>query len=318
MNRPELSPEKKALLKQRLGVTAQKCVPGPVIPRRTNQDPVPLSFAQRQMWVIDQMTPGNPAYNLPVGYRIKGPLDITALGNAFNELIKRHEALRTTFAGSDGEPLQVIHPEHKIEIKITKLDQLAGEEREQKLQALASGESIRSFDLTRLPLIHVSLYQLGETEHVLIINAHHIVVDGMSMGLLLGELDRLYRDFAGGRVPDLPNLALQYADFAAWQKQTVVKGTYAAQVEFWRRQLHGTLPVLELPCDQPRPAIQSFRGSNVFFNIPERLAQDLRSLAEREKCTPFMAVYAAFQVLLQRYSNAEDIIIGTTLTSRTP
>src|SRR6185503_17210233 len=208
----------------------------PAIPIRPNPDSAPLSFSQSQMWVIDRMTPGNPAYNLPVGFRMNGQLDVTALENAFNEIIKRHEALRTTFTVSNGDPLQLIHPELKINIKVTDLGHLTGEEREKTLQALVSEESVGSFDLTRLPLIRVSLYQLGDTEHVIVINAHHIVVDGLSIELMLDELDTFYRAFNRGETPHPPVLTAQYADFALWQSQTIAKGSYASQVEFWRRQ----------------------------------------------------------------------------------
>ena len=306
------------LLEQRLKGAARRQAESRVIPKRPNPDSAPLSFAQRQMWVIDQMTPGNPAYDLPVGYRIKGRLDATALENGFNEIIKRHEALRTTFTLSDGEPLQLIHPEHKIKINITKLDHLSGEEQENRLQALASEESVRSFDLTRLPLIRVSLFQLGETERVLVINAHHIVVDGLSIGLMLDELNTFYRIFTGSGDPHPSDLTVQYADFALWQRQAITNGSYASQVEFSRSQLHGKLPVLELPCDRPRPTFQSFEGSNVFFELPQTLVQEVSSLGAREECTFFMTVLAAFQVILQRYSGAEDILIGTPITGRTP
>jgi hypothetical protein len=246
------------------------------IPRRPNREAAPLSFAQRQMWVIDQLTPGNPAYNLPIGYRLGGSLDVTALEDSFNAIIKRHEGLRTTFAVEDGEPRQLIHPELTIRIAVTELDRLTREEREGRLQELASEESVRSFDLSRLPLIRVSLFKLGDAQHVLIINCHHIVADGTSIGLLLDELDTFYRAFTGGGDPRPRDLAVQYADFALWQRQALAhEAAYARQIEFWRKQLGGALPVLELPGDKPRPALQSFKGSNVFFagaglEIPER------------------------------------------------
>jgi len=312
-----LSPVKQALLEQRLKRASHGSVGRPEIPLRPDRDSAPLSFAQLQMWVIDQMTPGNPAYNQPFGYRLRGPLDSTALEDSFNEVIKRHEGLRTTFAIKDGEPLQLIHPELKITIKVTALDRLAGEERENRLQVLASEESVKSFDLSRLPLIRVSLFKLGEAEHVLIINLHHIVADGLSIAPLLNELDTFYRGFTEGGEPRLPELGVQVGDFALWQRQTNAnEAAHAKRIEFWRKQLGGTLPVLELPRDRPRPAFQSFNGSNVFFNIPTALAQDLRSLGAREGCTFFMTVLAAFQVLLKRYSGAEDIVIGTPIAAR--
>src|SRR5205814_7913150 len=204
-----LSPVKQALLEQRWKRASRELVRRPEIPIRPNRGSAPLSFTQRQMWVIDQMTPGNPAYNLPYGFRLRGPLKLTALEDSLNEVIKRHEALRTTFAAKDEEPLQLIHPELKIKINVTELDHVAGEERENRLQALASEESVKSFDLSRLPLIRVSLFKLAEAEHVLIVNLHHIVADGLSVGRLLEELDVFYRAFTEGSEPRVPELAVQ-------------------------------------------------------------------------------------------------------------
>jgi len=276
-----------------------------------------MSSAQRQMWVIDRTTPGNPAYNVPVGYRIKGALDVAALEDGFNHIIKRHEVLRTTFVVKDGDLRQVIHPALTITITVTELDHLPGEAREDRLQALASEESVKSFDLARLPLIRVSLFKLGDAEHVLIVNCHHIVVDGLSIGLMLDELDRFYRACTGGADHRPPDLDVQYADFAQWQQQALTnEAAYGNQIEFWRKQLGRELPVLELPGDLPRPALQSFKGSNVFFNIPTSLAEELRLLGAREGCTLFMTLLAAFQVLLQRHSGADDIVIGTPIGAR--
>src|SRR5439155_19951975 len=278
MNLPTLSPEKKALLEQRLGVAAHKLHKGSVICKRPDRNTAPLSFAQRQVWIIDQMMPGNPAYNVPHGYRLRGPLDLRALEASFNEVLKRHEALRTTFVTQAGEPEQHIHPELTIAINVAELDHLPAEEREDRLQALASEESIKSFDLSVLPLIRASLFKLAQAEHVLIINVHHIVADGLSTTLLLNELDAFYRAFAGSDEPRLSELTVQYGDFALWQQQAFAnEAAYARQLEFWREQLDGTLPVLELPADRPRPTLQSFDGSNVFFNIPKNLVQDLKS-----------------------------------------
>jgi len=271
------------------------------------------------MWVIDQMAPGNSAYNLSIGYRLRGSLDATTLEDSFNEVIKRHEGLRTTFGVKDEEPLQFIHPDLRIKLNVTDLEHLAGEVRESRLQARASEISVTPFDLSRLPLIRVFLFKLGESEHVLVINLHHIVADGLSIGLMLAELDTFYRAFTGGGDLHVPALAVQYADFALWQRQTMAnEAAYANQIEFWRKQLGGNLPVLELPRDRPRPALQSFKGSNVFFNIPQALAQDLRLLGAREGCTSFMTILAAFEVLLQRYSGADDIVIGTPVSARSP
>jgi amino acid adenylation domain-containing protein len=311
-----LSPEKQFLLKKRLAATEKKSTAeGLVTPRRQNRDFAPLSFSQLQMWVIDRMTPGNPAYNLPVGYRLRGPLNPAALEDSFNEVIRRHEILRTTFTVENDEPLQCIQPECKIRINFAELDPAAAESR---LQLLAAEEALKSFDLSRLPLIRVSLFRLGEAEHVLIINLHHIVVDGISIGLILDEVDIFYRALTSGRDPHPPDLSLQYADFALWQRQAVDDAAYADQLRFWRKQLSGELPALELPADFPRPLLQSFKGSNVFLNLPQTLVRSLTSLGAREGCTFFMTVLAAFQVLLHRYSGAEEIVIGTPVALRDP
>jgi len=314
-----LSPVKQALLEQRLKGVSHARVSGREIPKRPNRDSAPLSFTQHQMWLIDQITPGNPAYNMPCGYRIKGALDVTALEASFNKVIKRHEVLRTTFIVKDGDPFQLIHPALTIKITFTQLDHLPGAEREDRLQALASEESVKSFDLSRLPLIRVSLFKLGEAEHVLVINLHHIVADGLSIGRLLNELDTFYRSFTEGCDPCPTELAVQYGDFALWQRQSLAnEAAYANQIELWRKQLGGGLPVLELPTDMPRPALQSFKGSNIFFKVPTSLAEDLRLLGAREGCTFFMTLLAAFQVLLQRYTGADDMVIGTPVGARIP
>ena len=314
-----LSAVKQALLERRWKRGSQKSVGGPEIPRRANANSVPLSFSQYQIWMIDQMTPGNPAYNMPYGFRLRGALDATALEASFNEIIKRHEALRTTFAVEDDDPIQRIHPELKISIAFKALDHRTREEWEKQLQVLATEESLKPFDLSCLPLLRVSLFKLGEAEHVLIINLHHIVADGLSLGRLLEELDMFYRVFTCGTALRPAELAVQYADFALWQRRIIAnEGAYANQINFWQKQLSGTLPVLEIPADKPRPAFQSFKGSNIFFTIPGALVQDLNSIAAPEGCTFFMTILAAFQVLLQRYCRAEDIIIGTPLNARSP
>jgi amino acid adenylation domain-containing protein len=294
------------------GVKAQ------LVPKRPEHGFAPLSFSQLQMWLMDQMTPGNPAYISPVGYRLEGRLDAKALENSFNEVIKRHEVLRTTFAVRDEEPRQFIHPQCSVGIQITRLDHLPAEEREARLRLLAQVEATTPFDLSKLPLVRLSLFKLDETEHVLLVTLHHVVVDGVSIGLMLDEVDVLYRAFTGSDQGRLPELTVQYADFASWQRRTLPTRALDDQIAFWRRQLSGTLPVLELPSDLPRPPAQSFKGASVFFDIPSDLFQALSALGAREGCTLFTTLLAAFQVLLQRYSGSDEILIGTPVSRRTP
>lgn len=315
---PGLSAAKQALLERRLKGGSKGQASRRIISKRPADAPALLSFAQRQMWVIDQLSGGSPAYNLPVGYRIKGKLHVDALEESFNAIVQRHEVLRTTFAEKDGEPIQVIHPECRIRIATIRLDQLSSNERAARLKELASQESIKAFDLTSLPLIRVSLFRLEESEHILIVNLHHIVADGLSIGLMFRELDIFYGAIASGSSPHPPNLDVQYSDFAFWQRESYSDTIYADSLEFWRNQLSGKLPVLDLRCDKPRPAFQSFEGSNVFFVIPKSLTQKLMALGSAEGCTFFATVLAAFEVILHRYSGAEDILIGTPVANRSP
>src|SRR2546422_2251285 len=198
----------------------------PIIPKRPKTDSAPLSFAQLQMWLMDQMTPGNPAYGMPIAYRLKGPLDVAALENSFDEVIKRHEVLRTTFTANDGEPLQVIHQAWKITIRVTELDLVMPDERERRLHVLASEEAGVPFDLSRLPLLRVLLFKIDDAEHVLLINLHHILADGISLQLMLDELDTHYQLFTGARHDEKADLCIQYADYALWQRQTVATKSY--------------------------------------------------------------------------------------------
>jgi amino acid adenylation domain-containing protein len=210
-----------------------------------------------------------------------------------------------------------VHQDLTIRVEVTSLEHVPADEREAKAHALATRESLRMFDLSRLPLIRAVLFTLGAAEHILIVNAHHIVTDGLSVDLLLHEVDVAYRAFASGAEPRLPALPLQYGDFAHWQRLAWADdAAHAAEIDYWRRCLGGRLPVLELPGDRPRPAIQSFGGSNVFFRIPADAGDGVRRLARRERCTGFMVLLGAFQVLLGRYADTADLVIGTPLGAR--
>ncbi len=268
------------------------------------------------MWVVDQLIPGNPVDNLPMAYRLRGELDVAALEKTFNKIIERHEIWRTTFHVSDGDGVQEIHPECKIEIQITELDQLAAGDREAAASSLASQEGARPFDLRKLPLVRVSLFKLDPCDHVLLINLHHIVGDGLSMNVIFDEVDAIYRAFASGAEPQVPELTAQYADFAVWQRGDLSKAREFSQTEFWRRELAGHLPLLDIPTDKPRPRRRTFSGSIVHFPVPEPLVKALTSVANTEKCTFFTIVLAAYQVLLLRYSKGDEIVIGTPVVTR--
>lgn len=311
-----LSAERQKLLAQRLKGFARQGGDSRQIPARPKGEPAPLSPGQHQMWVIDQMTPGNPAYNVAVAYRIGGNLNVSALEEGFNKIIERHIAWRTTFRENGSDAIQEIHPACAIQIRVTSLEHLPHDEREVKARALAAAEAVQPFDLRRLPLIRVSLFKLAPEDHVLLITFHHIVGDGISLNLVFDELDALYRAASAGTQARLPDVPVQYADFAAWQRAELSKEQYAAQFEYWQRQLSGDLPVLEIPTDRKRPARQSFNGSNIDFNIPKPLAQALTQLATKEKTTFFVAALTAYQILLARYSKAEELVVGMPIANR--
>jgi amino acid adenylation domain-containing protein len=313
----ELSPDKQRLLEQRLRGIAKRPERTDKIPTRSGAGEAVLSYAQQQIWVIDQMQPGNPAYNVPVAYRIKGRLDVKALGDSFNEIISRHEILRTTFCVKDGEPLQVVHPELRIRINTVSADRFPEAERNRRVREMVSREALKSFDISQLPLIRVGLYRLGEEDHVLALTLHHIVADGWSLGLIWNELNALYLGYVNGTAPHLETLPIQYADYAVWERKEALNGSYPEQLAYWQNQLKGPLPILELPLDKSRPAVQSlFTGSNQFVFLHKRLHKELQTISVREGCTFFMVILAALQVLLHRYSGTEDIVIGTPVVSR--
>ncbi|MBZ4423406.1 condensation domain-containing protein, partial [Myxococcus sp. RHSTA-1-4] len=218
-----------------------------------------LSFAQQRLWFIDQLQPGSSAYNMPSPVRLTGALDIAALERAVSDVVARHEVLRTTFASGQGEPVQVIHPSTDFSLPVVDLSALPAEQRESEARRLATEEGVRPFDLTRGPLFRVSLLRLTPEDHVLLLNMHHIVSDGWSMGILIRELAALYEAHASGRTPQLPLLPVQYADYAVWQRGWLRGEVLDAQLGWWKQQLGDAPQALELPTDRPRPPVQTFR-----------------------------------------------------------
>ncbi|RKH35770.1 amino acid adenylation domain-containing protein [Corallococcus praedator] len=290
--------------------------PPPLVPiPRTG--PLPLSFAQQRLWFIDQLEPGSSAYNLFLPLRVQGALDVAALEKGFTALVARHESLRTVFVSRDGEPVQVILPAKPFSLEQVDLGDLAPDVAHGVLEQKLREEAQRPFDLERGPLLRVSLLRLGEDACVLSLNMHHIVSDGWSMGVLVRELTAMYGAYAAGQEPRLPPLSLQYADFAVWQREWLKDEVLEHQVSWWRRQLAGAPPLLELPTDKPRPRIQSHRGAQVPVRLPAELAKALLELCQREGGTIFMGLVAAFQVLLSRYSGQEDIPLGSPIAGRT-
>ena len=283
------------------------------IPRASRDTALPLSFAQQRLWFMDQVVPGNPAYNIQAAVRLSGPLSPTAFASALNEIVQRHEILRTTFHMREGQPTQVISPIAELNLEIRDLSTLPSSP--DTVQQLASAEARRPFDLTRGPLLRALLLRLDETEHVLLLSVHHIVADGWSMGVLVREVATLYRAFVEGRPTPLAELPIQYADFAVWQREWLQGEVLHEQLDYWRQQLAGLEP-LALPLDYPRPPVQSFRGARRFFSLSAQISNELRALSQREGVTLYMTLLAAWQTLLHRYTGQDEIVVGTDIANR--
>ena len=278
---------------------------------------LPLSFAQARLWFIDQLDPGRSTYNLPYALRLRGALNVDALARSIGEVVRRHEALRTRFPSVGGEPAQVIEPARPIHLDVIDLSDRSDSEREAAVQRLAAEEAARPFDLASGPLLRSTLVRLADDEHALLFTLHHIVSDGWSTDVLVREVSALYDAFSRGRPSPLPELPVQYADFAAWQRRWLSGDVLDAQLGYWREKLAGAPPLLEIPTDRPRSATVSDRGGNVPFTLSAEATDALRELARREGATLYMTLLAAWQLLLSRYSGQDDVSVGTPIAGRT-
>ena len=291
---------------------------GPATPQPSRGNSAPLSFAQQQVWLHAQLVPDVPVYNEPVTIRRQGSLDVAALERALTEIIRRHEAWRTTFALVDGEPVQIIQPATAVSLPVVDLSQLPEAEKEATARRLAHEDALRPFDLSAGPLLRALLVKLSDHEHRVFLTLHHIIFDGYSIyRVFLPELASFYTAFSQGQDCALPRPPIQYSDFALWEREHwSSNGHVPSQLAYWQKQLGGNLPVLPLPSDYPRPAMQSFRGAIHPVEIPRALADSLKLLSRREGATLFMTLLTAFAVLLHRYSSSEDVVIGTVSSGR--
>jgi amino acid adenylation domain-containing protein len=287
----------------------------PLLPVSRGRD-LPLSFAQQRLWFLDQWEPGNSAYNMPAAFRLTGPLDVKALECSLNEIVRRHESLRTSFSVVDGQPIQVMAPSLTLTLPVVDLQELPEDEREDQPRRLATEEAKNPFDLAQGPLLRSTLLRLGAQDHVLLLNMHHIVSDGWSMGVFFRELSALYEAFSTGKSSPLPELPIQYADFAGWQRQWLQGQMLETQLSYWRQQLETAPPVLELPTDHPRPPVQTYRGARQSLVLSKTLTEALKALSRQESSTLFMTLLAAFQILLHRYTGQDDIVVGTPVAGR--
>ncbi|HEX7243226.1 MAG TPA: amino acid adenylation domain-containing protein, partial [Longimicrobiaceae bacterium] len=278
---------------------------------------LPLSFAQQRLWYVSRLEPESPAYNMPYVLRLRGRLHRGALRASLDALVRRHETLRTLFAETDGVPVQVVHPPAPVPLPAPDLGGLSAADARREARERVRAEAMRPFDLARGPLLRTLLLRLDEHDHVLCFTLHHVVSDGWSMQVLVREVSALYAAFSRGEEPRLPELPVQYADYAVWQREWLGSGVLAEQIEYWKDALRGAPPLLEAPTDRPRAAGQGPRGGSHRFVLPAAVGQGLRALARREGATLFMTALAGWQALLSRYSGEEDVVVGSPIAGRT-
>jgi amino acid adenylation domain-containing protein len=313
------SPEKRELILQHLR-TQQ---PNSSTDRQTSSIPVisrdrliPLSFAQSRLWFLDRMDPDNAIYNMSSAMLLNGRLNMEAFERALSAIVMRHEVLRTTFDIVDGSPVQIISPTESVPLQVLDWRTVTESKQLVAIQQFAENESEQSFDLTNGPLLRVILIRLAEESQALLVTMHHIISDGWSVGIFSQELSSLYSAFSIGTACSLPELSIQYADFAHWQRQWLSGEVLETQLAYWQQQLAGSPPLLELPTDRSRPPVQTLRGGTEQIELDAALTQQLRILSQKSGVTLYMTLLAAFSILLSRYSGREDIVIGSPIANR--
>lgn len=306
----KLSAARRALLQKRLQGESSLISNPNQIPKRDSTSPASLSYAQQRLWFLHQMDPGSTAYNMHEAWIVRGTVSVPVLEQAFNRIIQRHDILRTTFDTQSGQPVQIVHADLPIQIELIDVQTAAN------VEAAAMGQAARAaqrpFDLQTGPLLHVTLLQLGPELHWLCLTMHHIIADEWSNDILWRELGQLVTNPTSALAP----LPIQYADFAHWQTHAVSEGPLGQQMQYWKHELNGRLPILQLPTDRPRPAKQSFTGAFLTQTLSGELTRQLKMLSQQAGTTLFMTLLAAFNVLLHRYSRQTDILIGTPVTNR--
>ncbi|MFG6101407.1 amino acid adenylation domain-containing protein [Leptothoe sp. EHU-05/26/07-4] len=286
-----------------------------ILPASRNAN-LPLSFTQQGLWFLQQLELNNPFYNENLAIRLTGILDFVAMEQSLNEIVRRHEILRTTFKLVDGQPVQIIAPNLTLTLPVIDLCQLSEADQKEKVKRLATEDIQGFFDLAQGPLMRCTLLQLRDQEHILLFTIHHIIFDGWSGGVIIRELSTLYQALSAGKSVLLPELPIQYADFAVWQRQQLQGENIKLQLSYWKQQLENSPPLLQLPTDRPRPPIQTYRGARQSFVLPKSLTKVLKALSQKAGSTLFMTLLSAFKVLLYRYSGQEDIVVGSAIANR--
>ncbi|UKP00598.1 non-ribosomal peptide synthetase [Nostoc sp. UHCC 0870] len=307
-----LTPEKRALLEKLL---RQQANSSQTISPRNNHTELPLSLAQERLWFLHQINPSDSAYNIAISWQLAGKLQISILFASLQTIIQRHESLRTAFLSQEGKPYQKIAANINLQLPIIDLQDLPPQQQAQTAQDLAKLEASQPFDLTQAPLMRVKLIRIAPHQATLLLTLHHIIADGWSRGILLRELAACYRAFINGEQPSLPALSIQYADFALWQREWLQREEMKTQLAYWRQKL-AKLPTLELPTDYPRTALQKFSGKTESFLLPKTLSESLKQLSKQQGVTLFMLLLAAFKVLLHRYCQQDEIVLGVPSANR--
>ena len=311
-----LSPEKRRILEMRLMGESARGDKAQVIPRKNASETSLLSFAQQRLWILDQLESNSAVYNITRAVKIEGALEVAVLQKALNAIVTRHATLRTVFAFEGGQPVQVIKESCPIDVSVIDLSDRPLSGREIKIHHLLTEEARRPFDLSKDAMLRVTVLRLDDEEHILLLVMHHIASDGWSIDILHRELATLYKACLTGEAVSLPPLPIQYDDYAHWQRQWLQGEVLESQLTYWKEALGGDLPVLELPTDHPRPAVQTFRGKRRPLVLPKILTDELKRLSRQEGVTLFMTLLAAFQILLHRYTDQDDIIVGCPIANR--
>ena len=310
----QLTAEKEALFAQLLereGFDFLKAIR----PRKDARE-APLSYAQQRLLFLQQLDPDSPTYNLPRGFSVKGKLNVPVLERTLTEIVRRHEVLRTTFHVNGNDHVQVIHPASNVSVPVIDLSHLPEAERDTQVQEFATEEAQRPFDLERDPMLRTKLLRLADDDHVVFFTVHHIISDGWSAGLFFNELQTLYTAFSEDRPSPLPELPIQYADYARWQREWLKGEVYGRQLEYWRERLRGAPTTLTLPTDRPRPSVRSFRGAVQGLWIHRQLAAELKQVSREQGVTLFMMLLTAFEILICYCTRQTDIVVGTPVAGR--
>lgn len=314
--RSNLSAAKQAILEKRLRGKSESDNQEKYIPRRSEQNPVPLSFAQQRLWFLAQLEPESAFYNLPGVVRLQGKLNLQALQDSLQEIINRHEVLRCNFQTITDKPVAFISPKKALLLPVFDISKLSTNKQKLEIEKLVYQEAKKPFEISHDLLLRVRLLRLNAEEHILLFTMHHIVSDGWSTGVLVRELATLYQAFCNKKTITLAELPIQYGDFAIWQQEYLQGEVLTSLKNYWKHKLGGSLPVLQLPTDYPRPAVQSYKGKKYLFTVSKTLTTALKRLSQQAEATLFMTLLAAFKTLIYRYTQEDDIIIGTAIANR--